>query len=63
MSKQSEWKAQRVLPWPCEPSYMGSFNSNALAAIPGEQKPRSGFEVGLEAFLSGLTSLSSNSSL
>jgi hypothetical protein len=33
------------------------------AAILGEQKPRSGFQVGLEAFLSGLTALSSNPSL
>jgi len=44
-------------------AFLHGFVQLERAAILGEQKPRSGFEVGLEAFLSGLTPLSSNSSL
>ncbi len=44
-------------------SFLHGFVQLERAAILGEQKPRSGFQVGLEAFLSGLTSLSSNTSL
>lgn len=44
-------------------AFLHGFIQLERAAILGEQKPRSGFEVGLEAFLSGLTTLSSNSSL
>jgi AcrR family transcriptional regulator len=44
-------------------AFLHGFIQLESAAILGEQKPRSGFQVGLEAFLSGLTSLSSNTSL
>jgi AcrR family transcriptional regulator len=44
-------------------AFLHGFIQLERTAILGEQKPRSGFEVGLEAFLSGLTTLSSNSSL
>lgn len=44
-------------------AFLHGFTQLERAAILSEQKPRSGFQVGLEAFLSGLTSLSSNPSL
>jgi AcrR family transcriptional regulator len=44
-------------------AFLHGFIQLERAAILGEQKPRSGFEIGLEAFLSGLTALSSNPSL
>jgi len=43
-------------------AFLHGFIQLESADILGEQKPRSGFQVGLEAFLSGLTSLSSNTS-
>jgi AcrR family transcriptional regulator len=44
-------------------AFLHGFIQLERAAILGEQKPHSGFQVGLEAFLSGLTTLSSNPSL
>jgi AcrR family transcriptional regulator len=44
-------------------AFLHGFIQLESADILGEQKPRSGFQVGLEALLSGLTSLSSNTSL
>jgi AcrR family transcriptional regulator len=44
-------------------AFLHGFIQLESAALLGEQKPQSGFQVGLEAFLSGLTSLSSNTSL
>ena len=44
-------------------AFLHGFIQLEKADILGEQKPRSGFQVGLEAFLSGLTFLSSNPSL
>jgi len=44
-------------------AFLHGFIQLESAAILGEQKPQSGFQVGLEAFLAGLTSLSSNPSL
>jgi AcrR family transcriptional regulator len=44
-------------------AFLHGFTQLERAAILSEQKPRSGFQVGLEAFLSGLTTLSSNPSL
>src|SRR5258706_3584084 len=44
-------------------AFLHGFIQLESAAILGEQKPRSGFQVGLEVFLSGLTSLSSDPSL
>ncbi len=43
-------------------AFLHGFIQLESAALLGEQKPRSGFQVGLEAFLSGLTSLSSTTS-
>ncbi|GHO47433.1 TetR/AcrR family transcriptional regulator [Ktedonospora formicarum] len=44
-------------------AFLHGFTQLERAAILSEQKPRSGFQVGLEAFLSGFTTLSSNPSL
>ena len=44
-------------------AFLHGFIQLESAAILGEQKPLSGFQVGLEVFLSGLTSLSSNTPL
>jgi AcrR family transcriptional regulator len=44
-------------------AFLHGFIQLESAAILGEQKPRSGFQVGLEVFLAGLTSLSSDPSL
>ena len=44
-------------------AFLHGFTQLERAAILNEQKPQSGFQVGLEAFLSGLTTLSSNPSL
>jgi AcrR family transcriptional regulator len=44
-------------------AFLHGFTQLERAAIFSEQKPQSGFQVGLEAFLSGLTTLSSNPSL
>jgi hypothetical protein len=44
-------------------AFLHGFIQLESVAILGEQKPRSGFQVGLEAFLFGLTALSSNPSL
>ena len=41
-------------------AFLHGFIQLERADILGEQKPRSGFRVGLEAFLAGLTSLSSD---
>jgi len=43
-------------------AFLHGFIQLESADILGDQKPRSGFQVGLEAFLSGLTFLSSNTS-
>ena len=43
-------------------AFLHGFIQLERAAILGEQKPRSGFEVGLEAILAGLTVLSSHPS-
>lgn len=43
-------------------AFLHGFVELERADVLGEQKPRSGFEVGLEAFLSGLTLLSSTTS-
>src|SRR5258707_656005 len=43
-------------------AFLHGFIQLESANILGEQKPRSGFQVGLEAFLSGLTPLSSTTS-
>jgi hypothetical protein len=44
-------------------AFLHGFIQLESAATLGEQKPQSGFQVGLEAFLAGLTSLPSNPSL
>lgn len=44
-------------------AFLHGFTQLERAAILNEQKPRNGFQVGLEAFLSGLTTLSSHPSL
>jgi len=44
-------------------AFLHGFIQLERSAILSEQKPRSGFQAGLEAFLSGLTTLSSNPSL
>jgi hypothetical protein len=44
-------------------AFLHGFTQLERAAILSEQKPRSGFQVGLEALLSGLTTLSSHPSL
>lgn len=41
-------------------AFLHGFTQLERAAILSEQKPRSGFEVGLEIFLAGLAALSSN---
>ena len=43
-------------------AFLHGYMQLESAALLGEQKPQSGFQIGLEAFLSGLTSLSSHPS-